>query len=119
MTHKGPQFCQDVGHGGVGFVVLLRLGKRPPRHIDEPRCDDGEHVELLARVRRQVWTGDEVMPARRKQRGLKGFPSLCTLKNIKSAQTLETSLDFILFLCNTLSGLIDQSTENNRIKIKN
>lgn len=61
-THKRPQLGQDVGHGGVGLVVLLRLGERPPRRVDEPRCDDGEHVELLAGVGRQVRTGDEVMP---------------------------------------------------------
>lgn len=42
--------------------MLLRLGERPPRRVDEPRCDDGEHVELLAGVGRQVRTGDEVMP---------------------------------------------------------
>lgn len=42
--------------------MLLWLGERPPRRVDEPRRDDGEHVELLAGVGRQVRTGDEVMP---------------------------------------------------------
>lgn len=42
--------------------MLLWLGERPPRRVDEPRCDDGEHVELLAGVGWQVRTGDEVMP---------------------------------------------------------
>lgn len=42
--------------------MLLWLSEWPPRHVDEPRCDDGEHVELLAGVGQQVRTGDEVMP---------------------------------------------------------
>lgn len=60
-THHGPELHQNVGHGGVGLVVLLRLGERPPRRVDEPRRDDGEHVELLARIGHKERTGDKVM----------------------------------------------------------
>lgn len=68
VTHEGSELCQDVGHGGVGFVVLPRLGERTARRVDEPRCHDGEHVELLAGVGRQVRTGDEVMSEEGKRR---------------------------------------------------
>lgn len=70
ITYKSSEFCQDVGHGGVGFIVLLRLREWPPCHVDKPRCDDGEHVELLARVGGQIRTRDKIMSDGRKHRGI-------------------------------------------------
>ena len=53
--------CQDVGHGGVGVVILLWRLKGSSGGVDEPRRYYGEHVELLAGVGRRVRAGCEVV----------------------------------------------------------
>lgn len=42
--------------------MLLWFGERPPCRVDEPRRDDGKHIELLARVGGQERAGNKVVP---------------------------------------------------------
>lgn len=80
--------------------MLLWFGKRPSCRVDEPRGDDGKHIELLARVGGEERAGDKVVPGGVQQRVFESLSQAYTcLSLLNKMEVSDRHCTVIVLLC--------------------